>query len=97
MIDFRRIYNNLVHISDWYPTLLRMAQINNYEDSVKNIDGIDQTLALFEDQSTVVPRNMIVNELGHVGIYGIGQFGKKRGILQIEGGWKLLRNPGHLG
>ena len=30
--------------------------------------------------------------MGHSGLWG-----KKRGVLQIENGWKLLRNPGKLG
>ena len=83
---FRRNYDKLVHISDWYPTILKLAQVNNLEEITRNIDGLDQTLALFEDDTSVNPRTMVVNELGNVNTL------HKRGVLQIEGGWKLLKN-----
>ena len=34
----------------------------------------------------------MVNELGHTGFWG-----KTRAALQIENGWKLIKNPGKLG
>ena len=40
----------------------------------------------------MIPRKEVVNEMGHSGLWG-----KKRGVLQIKNGWKLLRNPQKLG
>ena len=45
----------MLHISDWYPTILQMA---NFEDDFENddIDGIDQYEALFEGKPELAPR-----------------------------------------
>ena len=49
---------NMMHISDWLPTLLSLAQS---EASIpQNIDGIDQFNAIFGDEPA--PRNLLVNE-----------------------------------
>ena len=45
----------MLHISDWYPTILQMA---NFEDNLENdnIDGIDQYEAIFLDKPVLAPR-----------------------------------------
>ena len=45
----------MLHISDWFPTILRMA---NFEDNFAydDIDGIDQYEALFEKKPELNPR-----------------------------------------
>ena len=44
-----RIYSNMLHISDWYPTILQMANFENNFDN-NDIDGIHQYEALFQDK-----------------------------------------------
>ena len=69
----------MIHISDWYPTLLKLVEAKDLEELIKNLDGIDQTSALFEGQTSVIPRREVVNEMGHSGLWG-----KKRGVLQVS-------------
>ena len=47
-----RIYDNLVHITDWLPTIMHLI---NFED-FSSIDGIDQYENLFEDRKDLIPR-----------------------------------------
>ena len=79
------IHENVVHITDWFPTLLKIAQVEDYETSVKGIDGIDQSGDLFGND-TMAKRTMTVHDLN------ILQSGKHYGAVQIEGGWKLVQN-----
>ena len=45
----------MLHISDWYPTILQMANFeDNFDDD--HIDGIDQYEALFQDKLELAPR-----------------------------------------
>ena len=39
----------MLHISDWYPTILQMANFENNFDN-NDIDGIHQYEALFQDK-----------------------------------------------
>ena len=67
----------MMHISDWLPTLLSLAQA---EASIpQNIDGIDQSSAIFGDEPA--PRNLLVNEFalltrpnGKILVYLINNF-----------------------
>ena len=47
-----RTYYNLVHISDWFPTIMHLT---NFED-FSSIDGIDQYEALFQEKKESIPR-----------------------------------------
>lgn len=79
-----RIYDKLVHLTDWYPTLVKLAGIS--DPSMADLDGVDQMQALFNDDGNVTPRELLVNELGTAGL------DSHRGVVQNGQGWKLLRN-----
>ena len=79
--------DKLIHITDWLPTILNLAQVNE-NDIPKDIDGFVQSNAIFEDELS--PRKMVVNEFSTLSNLGINTY---RGALQIEDGWKLLMNP----
>ena len=78
----------MIHITDWFPTILDLAQVDE-NDVPKNIDGFDQTSAIFGDEPS--PRKMVVNEFSTLSNLGIDTY---RGAIQIEDGWKLIMNPG---
>ena len=78
----------MIHITDWFPTILNLAQVDQ-NDAPKNIDGFDQTSAIFGDEPS--PRKMVVNEFSTLSNLGIDTY---RGAIQIEDGWKLIMNPG---
>ncbi len=82
-----RIYDKMVHLTDWYPTIAKMAEIEDQEDFFDTLDGVDQFEALFQDSDGLTPRSILVNELGTAGL------DTYRGVLQNAEGWKLLRNP----
>ncbi len=52
-----------------------------------NLDGVDQSEALFNNNQDVTPRSLVVNELGNAGI------SYYHGAIQNAEGWKLLNNP----
>ena len=79
-----RIHDKLVHITDWVPTILRLA---TGEEVSLPIDGINQYDSIFNDDSESNPRTVMVNELSH------DAFRSFRGAIQMEDGWKILRNP----
>ena len=74
-----------MHISDWLPTILRIA---GSEQPEFDIDGVDQFESIFQDKAKSTPRRMVVNELS------TDIRGGYRGAFQDEGGFKLLLNPG---
>lgn len=80
-----RIYDKLIHLTDWYPTIMSLAGIE--QASTNDFDGVDQVDALFNDVQDAEPRDILVNELG---LAGLDSF---RGVVQNAQGWKLLRNP----
>ena len=86
LISFSSVNNNLIHISDWLPTLLHIAKVDGFEKIIKDLDGIDQYENIFT-QETVSSRKEIVHDLNI-----LSQTGKYYGALQIEGGWKLILN-----
>ena len=75
----------MIHITDWFPTLLKIAQVEDYGSKVEGIDGIDQSEDLFGN-GTIAKRTMTVHDLN------ILQSGKHYGAVQVEGGWKLVQN-----
>ena len=75
----------MIHITDWFPTLLKIAQVEDYESSVEGMDGIDQSGNLFGND-TMAKRTRTVHDLN------ILQSGKHYGAVQVEGGWKLVKN-----
>ena len=56
------------------------------EADTEYLDGVDQSEALFQNND-VVPRTLMVNELGTAGI------GDYRCAVQDVRGWKLLKHP----
>ena len=86
LISFSSVNNNLIHISDWLPTLLHIAKVDGFEKIIKDLDGIDQYENIFTPE-TVSSRKEIVHDLNI-----LSQTGKYYGALQIEGGWKLILN-----
>ena len=80
----RRIYDKLLHVSDWFPTILNLAGVT---ENFQNLDGVDQFQSLFEDKIDSPGRKMVVNEVDD------GYFWGNRGAFQIEGGWKFVKNP----
>ena len=69
------------------PTILDLAQVDE-NDVPEDIDGFDQTNAIFGDEPS--PRKMVVNEFSTLSVLGFNTY---RGAIQIEDGWKLLMNP----
>ena len=58
---FRSINTKLFHISDWFATILKLANV----DSVpQDIDGQDVSEAVFGDDPS--PRKMVVNEFSQL-------------------------------
>ena len=53
----------------------------------EGIDGINQYESIFQDNSGLNPRSLVINELSD------GFFGTFRGAFQNAEGFKLLRNP----
>ena len=43
----RTMNDKLIHITDWLPTILNLAQVN---DIPKDIDGFVQSNAIFKDE-----------------------------------------------
>jgi len=40
-------YNGIMHVSDWFPTILELARISNYQPGHENkLDGVSQVLAM---------------------------------------------------
>ena len=78
----------MIHITDWFPTILDLAQVDA-NDVPKDIDGFVQSDAIFGDEPS--PRKMVVNEFSTLSNLGIDTY---RGAIQIEDGWKLIMNPG---
>ena len=74
-----------MHISDWLPTILRLAGLEQLEF---DIDGVDQFESIFQNNSGITSRTMVVNELS------TDIRGGFRGAFQNEDGYKLLLNPG---
>ena len=74
-----------MHISDWLPTILRLAGSEQLEF---DIDGFDQFESIFQNNSGITSRTMVVNELS------TDIRGGFRGAFQNEDGYKLLLNPG---
>ena len=74
-----------MHISDWLPTILRIA---GQEQPEFDIDGVDQFESIFQDDTEITPRTMVVNELS------TDLRGGFRGAFQNEDGFKFLLNPG---
>ena len=74
-----------MHISDWLPTILRIAGLEQPEF---DIDGVDQFKSIFQDDTEITPRTMVVNELS------TDLRGGFRGAFQNEVGFKFLLNPG---
>ena len=75
----------MIHITDWFPTLLKIAQVEDYESAVEGMDGIDQSGDLFGND-TMAKRTMTFHDLN------ILQSGKHYGAVQVDGGWKLVQN-----
>ena len=75
----------MIHITDWFPTLLKIAQVEDYDLAVEGLDGIDQSGDLFGND-TMARRTMTVHDLN------VLQSGKHYGSIQVEGGWKLVQN-----
>ena len=69
----RTMNDKLIHITDWLPTILNLAQVNNIP---KDIDGFVQSNAIFEDELS--PRKMVVNEFSALSNLGINTY---RGAL----------------
>ena len=82
----RRIYDKLFHVSDWFPTILQLASGMD-KFIFEGIDGINQYESIFQDNSGLNPRTLVINELSD------GFFGTFRGAFQNAEGFKLLRNP----
>ena len=72
-------------MTDWYPTLLKLADID--DEITDTLDGVDQYEALFQHNEDLEPRDEVINEIGTAGLSGF------RGAYQNSDGWKLLRNP----
>ena len=53
--NYRRIHEKLVHITDWLPTILRIADIEQNPDE-DTLDGVDQYDSIFGDETEVNPR-----------------------------------------
>jgi arylsulfatase A-like enzyme len=51
-------YNGLMHVSDWFPTILDMADIQYTPDANHSLDGVSQYSAIFEGEAP--PRDHIL-------------------------------------
>ena len=107
-LPFRYVSEKLIHISDWYPTLLKLAGAENYEELTEGIDGLDQSEVVFGDADIASPRQA---KIFHGSVMFIYRFdcvsrqsiasdlnerkGKKSGALHKvinDVSWKLLVN-----
>ena len=58
----RSTNDKMIHISDWLPTILNLAQTEFNE--IQEIDGFDQVEAIFGDSPS--PRTFMVNEFSSI-------------------------------
>ena len=85
---FSRTYDHLVHLTDWYPTLLSLAGIDTTAADLDYLDGVDQFKTLFQNVNPdVPPRDLVVNEIATAGIDDF------RCAVQDVRGWKLVKHP----
>lgn len=54
LIYLRRLHDKLVHISDWLPTIMSLAQIDVPE--IEKLDGVNQATAIFDGNENSTPR-----------------------------------------
>ena len=73
-----RIEESLVHVSDWYPTLVRLA--GGDPDSINGLDGVDQMELI--SRGTSPPRNEILHNM-----YTLGN--QVTSAIRV-GDWKLM-------
>ena len=61
----KRIENNLFHVSDWFPTLLRAAGSSLAGDEYSSMDGVDQWNLIYEGevQDVYPPRYEILHNM----------------------------------
>jgi hypothetical protein len=45
-----------MHITDWFPTLLKLGQVDNYDEIINDIDGLDQFEVIFGQNEIPSPR-----------------------------------------
>ena len=56
LLSNRYVSNEPIHITDWYPTLLKVANVDDYDQLTEDIDGLDQTDVIFGDEPIKSPR-----------------------------------------
>ena len=64
---------SLLHVSDWYPTILRMAGVSSEEISAQNFDGVDQYDSFFNPETiNEGPRKDMVYNIDEINNVPIG-------------------------
>ncbi|KAG9266164.1 arylsulfatase I [Astyanax mexicanus] len=95
----RRVSKALLHITDWYPTLVRLAGGNVSQD--QGLDGYDIWPVLSENKES--PRLEILHNIDPLNRQGLGSWQAGQGLWDTTvqaairvGDWKLLTgDPGH--
>ena len=81
---FPKITNtNLVHIVDWFPTILKLTGVNSIT-SAKPLDGVNQIESIFERKKVWRKRKKEVYQAREGFIYGIRHIYKNNGKKKIE-------------
>ena len=78
---------NLVHIVDWFPTILKLTGLNSIK-STKPLDGVNQIESIFERKKVWKKRKQEVYQARNGFIYGIRHLYKNDGkklIFVLEG------------
>jgi arylsulfatase A-like enzyme len=86
-VNFRTSSTELIHVTDWYPTLLKAAGINDtyYSSLTSDVDGVNQYDYLFGSSESGYRSEMVYN------IEGSSKTGVYYGAIRLDG-WKLIVN-----
>lgn len=82
-------YNNMFHITDWYPTILDLAQ---YNKSIGKLDGVSHLAALWG--ADIIPRTEFVVNIDPCNTAKHGSAGNTTEAAYRYHEWKLLLNAG---
>ena len=86
-----KVNNQLIHISDWYPTLLHASSCTTM-NGTQDLDGVDQWNTITEDTPSL--RTKLLHNIDHMNKYGATEivegFDISMKAALRKGDWKLM-------